>query len=163
MKKEFIMQQTFPAGTAQRVLITSISGDLNVQGWDQQTIQVDAEGNIEHMQPEGDTLMIHVSTGSLKLQVPIETVIVAQDVQGDTRIEGVRRAEISEVHGDVVIKNIRESTALTNVRGDTNLNAISNEISLNNIGGDLKVSNVPLVRVGGNMKGDAAFLNVNRL
>jgi hypothetical protein len=157
------MQQAFPPGTAQRVLITSVSGDLNVYGWDQQTIQVDAGGKIEHMQPEGDTLTIHVSTDSLKLQVPIETVIVAQDVRGDTRIEGVRRAELSEARGDVGIKNIRESAALTNVKGDTSLNDISNEVSINNIGGDLKVSSVPLVRVGGQMKGDAAFLNVNRL
>src|SRR5438874_1716248 len=97
MKKEFIMQQTFPAGTAQRVLITSVSGDLNIYGWDQQTIQVDAEGNVERLVPEGDTLMIHVSTDSLKLQVPFETIIIAQEVRGDTWIEGVRRAEISEV------------------------------------------------------------------
>src|SRR5690242_6197218 len=119
MKKEFIMQQTFPAGTAQRVLITSISGDLNVYGWDQQTIQIDAKGHVEQMQPEGDTLMIHVSSDSLKLQVPVETIVVAQDVHGGTRIEGIRRAEISEVHGDVGVKNIRESASLTNVNGDT--------------------------------------------
>lgn len=157
------MQQTFPAGTAQRIVINKVRDNLSVYGWDQQTIQVDASGQIEQLQPEGDALIITASSDSLKLHVPFETIIIAHSVRGDAKVEGVRQVDLMEVSGDVGVKHIGGNVSLTHIHGDTGLNEIDGDVTLTDIEGDLMVKNVPVVRVGNRVAGDVAFMNVARV
>ena len=157
------MQQTFPAGTAQKIVIFDVDGDLIVHGWDQQTIQVTSDENIEQMQPEGDVLTIRGCSDTLELLVPVETLIGVKSVDGEVAIENVRQVEVDAIGGDVSIKNISGSVELAEVDGDASLTSIGGELMLHDIAGDLLVRQATLVRVGGKISGDAAFLAVSNL
>jgi hypothetical protein len=157
------MQQTFPAGTAQRIVIFDVDGDLIVRGWDQQTIQVTSDESIELMQPEGDTLTIRGCSDTLELLVPVETTIGVKSVDGEVAIEDVRQVEVDAIGGDVTIKNISGTVELAEVDGDASLTSIGDDLTLHDIAGDLLVRQAALVRVGGKISGDAAFLAVSNL
>jgi len=157
------MQQTFPAGTAQKIVIFDVDGDLVVHGWDQQTIQVTSDENIEQIQPEGDILTVRGCSDDVELLVPVETVISARSVDGQVTIENVRQAEVDAIGGDVSIKTISGNVEVAEVDGDASLTSIGGELALTDIAGDLIVKQAPLVRVGGKIGGDAAFLAVARL
>ena len=157
------MQQTFPAGTAQKIVIFDVDGDLIVHGWDQQTIQVTSDEGIEQMQPEGDTLTIRGCSDTLELLVPVETTIGVKSVDGEVAIDNVRQVEVDAIGGDVTIKNISGSVELAEIDGDASLTSIGGDLTLHDIAGDLLVRQAALVRVGGKISGDAAFLAVSNL
>ncbi len=139
------MQQTFPAGTGQRISIADVAGDLKVRGWDQQVISVTSDGEIGTLQPEGDVVMIHDCEDSLELAVPYEQIITARDIDGDVSAENVRQVELQEVNGNVSLK------------------AITGEVMLGHIDGDLVVEEVPQVHTRGNINGEVRCERVPRL
>ena len=157
------MQQTFPAGTAQKIVIFDVSSDLAVHGWDQQTIQVTTDGRIEQLQPEGDILTIRGCDDSLELWVPVETVIGARSIDGEVTIENVREVEVDAIGGDVSVKNISGNVELEEIDGDATLTSIGGDLELNDIAGDLIVKQSSSARIRGKVGGDAAFLAVARL
>src|ERR1700682_1460090 len=118
------MQQTFPAGTAQRIVIFDVNGDLFVHGWGEQTIQVTTDGHIDRLQPEGDVLTIRSCTDTLELKVPVETVVEAKKIDGGVVIESVRQVEIDVIGGDTSIKTISGDVALSKIGGDAALTSI---------------------------------------
>src|SRR5260370_35725589 len=133
--KEQYMQQTFPAGTGQRISIADVAGDLKVRGWDQQVISVTSDGEIGTLQPECDVVMSHDCEDSLELAVPYEQIITARDIDGDVSAENVRQVELQEVNGNVSLK------------------AITGEVMLGHIDGDLAIEEVGRVHALGSMNG----------
>src|SRR5579884_161851 len=118
------MQQTFPAGEAQRLSISDIKGDVTVRGWDQQTIQIESNAEIERLQPAGGTFAIHDGHGAVSLQVPFEIQVTARDVGGTVTLENVRRADLSDIHnvvvsgisGEVIVKDVRNGVVVHEAR-----------------------------------------------
>lgn len=139
------MQQTFPAGTGQRISIANVAGDLKVRGWDQQVISITSDGDIGTLQPEGDIVTIHDCEDSLELAVPYEQIITARNIDGDISAENVRQVELQEISGNVSLK------------------AITGEVRLGHIDGDLVVEDVPQVHARGNINGEARCERVERL
>ncbi|MBV9256757.1 MAG: hypothetical protein JO215_01930, partial [Ktedonobacteraceae bacterium] len=156
------MQQTFPAGTAQRIVIFDVNGDLIVHGWDQQTLQVTTDGHIDQLQPEGDALTIRSCDSSLGLNVPAETVIGARNIDGGVVIENVRQVEIDVIGGDVSIKTISGDVTVAKISGDAALTAISGDLELTDIDGDLTVRQVSSAHLRGRVSGDASLMEVER-
>jgi len=157
------MQQVFPAGTVQRVLITDVHGNLSIAGWEQQTMQVVSSGNSAVMQPEGDVLLINDCEDSLELQVPFETIIIASKIDGDVHIEQVRQIELRTVNGDIDVRDINGTLLLTKVKGDVTLNEIGAEVTLADLYGELAVRSAPVVRIRGDMKGDVTLFTIGRI
>ena len=133
------MQQTFPAGTAQRIVMLDIRGDLFVHGWEQQTIQVTTDGRIDQIQPEGDTLTIRNCNDTLELMVPVETVIEVKNIKGGVVIENIRQVEAAIIGGDVSIKMISGDVAITKISGDAAITSVGDELELTDIGGGLSL------------------------
>lgn len=146
-------QQTFSVGKAPRVIITRIGGDLSVHTWKEQAISVEIEddGTVAGIQPEGDTLTIIDCDSDIKLVMPEDAGIKSSNVDGDVEIEGIRRVELESVAGDATIKNIS---------GDVGLENISEAIDLTTLGGDLTVTNSPILRVRHSVGGDAVLRDV---
>src|ERR1700688_4014857 len=101
------MQQTFPAGKESKIIINQVSGDLNVQAWDQPSISIDG-GSIAELNQEGSTVMIVNSDDDLVLRAPPDTEIRAASVDGDVIIANMRRVELQRVSGDATLEHIGE-------------------------------------------------------
>ncbi|TMB84221.1 MAG: DUF4097 domain-containing protein [Chloroflexi bacterium] len=144
-------QQTFTVGIAPRVIITQVQGDLSVQVWKEQAISVETDDTVGGFEQEGNTLTIIDCDGDLKLKVPEDTGIKATNVMGNAEIEGIRRAELENVAGDVTLNNIS---------GDAELENVGEAIELTNLGGDLEATNSPALRVRHSVGGDATLKKV---
>ncbi|HWZ19449.1 MAG TPA: hypothetical protein VNW73_11675 [Ktedonobacteraceae bacterium] len=150
------MQQTFPAGSEPKVIIAQIRGDLHVSVWDQPAIAIDADGRVNQLYQEGDALMIRESSGDLKLHVPADTEVHVTSLKGDVSIGGVRRVELVDIGGDVVlheigigvdIEKIGEAVALKDLRGDLRVVNATALRSRGVIGADAFLSHVALVEM----------------
>src|SRR5438445_10264379 len=95
------MQQTFSATAEPKVIIAQVNGDLNVRGWDQQTIGVETDGHGGQLYQEGDALMIADCESDIDLRVPFNTDIKVSSLSGDVAVGHVRRVELRDSGGDV--------------------------------------------------------------
>lgn len=157
------MQQSFAAGTAQRIAIAGLKELLRVRGWDQQTIQVDSKGSIAVLQVEGDTLVIRGCEETLDLSVPYETIISASHIDEKVWIENVRRVEIQDSKENVTIENIQEDVSISNIAGSVVLKNIKGTATIGNIDDDLSILNVAHVVAQGVLKSDAFFSGIGQL
>jgi hypothetical protein len=150
------MQQTFPVGSGPKVIITQVRGDLNVSVWDQSAIGVNADGRVSQLYQEGDTLIISESSGDLELHVPADTEMQVIKLKGDVSVDGVRRVELVDIGGDVIlhdigigvdIEKIGEAVALKDLRGDLRVVNATALRSRGVIGADAFLSHVALVEM----------------
>jgi hypothetical protein len=120
------MQQTFPAGATQNLIVSDISGDLFIQGWDQQSIQVDSEREISGLRQKGDALILNDCRVPIKLSVPFETQVTVRDISGRVALSEVRQVslndvrggvEVNAINGDVRIHDVAQGVTLKAVRG----------------------------------------------
>src|SRR5215471_11568824 len=100
------MQQTFPTGSKPKVDIAQVHGDLNVNVWDQSSIAIDADGRVDEVYQEGETLILRGCNGDLLLHVPASTELRVANLHGDVSIQGVRRVELVDAGGDVQLQDI---------------------------------------------------------
>jgi SHOCT-like domain len=145
--KEQIMQQTFPANKEPRVQIDSIDGDFHVTSWDAGTISITTDGHISELYQEGDAVVIRGCEDDLLLQVPVDSVIRASNVNGDVSIQQVRRVELHDIDGDVVVEHIGQGVDME-------------AVTVSNVSGDLVVRDATTLRVREVVNGDAAISNV---
>ncbi len=157
------MQQTFEAGTAQRIALTRLEDTLRVRGWEQQSIQVSSKGPIATLQVEGDTLVISGCQESLELAVPYETIISASRLQDKVSIENVRQVEIRESKDDIAIEGIQGDVNISNIAGSVVLKNIKGTATLGDISDDLSIIQVARVIAQGELKGDAFFSGIGQL
>ncbi|MBO0783307.1 MAG: hypothetical protein J2P37_31220, partial [Ktedonobacteraceae bacterium] len=155
-----MMEQTFPAGSAQRIKIGDVSGNVAVHGWEQQTIKVESERQIGKMKEKGDALIL-ADCHTLEVWAPLETIIEAGDISGSVSVEGIRRlilkdvgsnVAVENIGGPVEVKDIGSNVAVSNVRGPLMVSDIGLDLAISEIQGDVKAADV-----GGNL----AVLNVN--
>lgn len=161
-------QQTFPAGSAQRIVLSNIDSDLTVHGWEQQTIKI-AYDEATMLQQEGNALLIDGTSDDVELWVPVETIITVRNVGGDATFEGVLEIDVDDVDGDVTVNSISRTAHIDGVSGDANFHNIKGELVARNIDGDVSVqaanANVTLEEVGGDVKisGTASAVTVSNV
>lgn len=143
--------QTFAVNQQPRVIIEQLSGDLEVHSWDNSSIRLETDDRVSELYQEGNALIIRNCDGDLELTVPIDTDILATDVDGDVEIHDVRRVELKSVNSDVELENIGADVDLENI-GEAAL--------LISLAADLHVTNVPALRSREGIGGDASISNV---
>ena len=116
------MQQTFLVNPEPRILIENVSGDLSITPWDTGSINL-TTGNVSEIHQEGNTIIIRDCEDDLILQVPYDTEIHANNVEGDVAIKQVRRVELRDVEGDVLLERIGqgvdiEAITVSDISGD---------------------------------------------
>src|SRR5438067_6919498 len=132
-------QQTFPAGEIQRIVIGTIEGDLSVHGWDQRTIQIEADSELSEFNQEGNVLQLGSCDGSIELRVPFETIIQVEKVDGDVAIDNVRQVRAGDIGSDASFTKVG-TVELEDVGSDLMLNGVT-EAVVSNIGSDLHAQN----------------------
>ena len=138
-------EQTLPA--TQKVMITDINGDLRIHGWEQQTLQMKSDGQVEEQRQDGDMLLLGGHNGSLELWVPFETIIDARDIAGTVTIENVRQAELRDIDDDVVVHNVSTVRTRDDLMGDATFTECS-ALDVENVYGDLTLTSVAEAKIG---------------
>ncbi|GHO66599.1 hypothetical protein KSC_054910 [Ktedonobacter sp. SOSP1-52] len=147
------MEQTFAANGIQRIVLIDIWNDVSVRGWGEQNIKLEADGHVESVQPEGDTLTIRGSSDDLELWVPYESSIRINNAHGDTLVSDVQRVELRQVGGDVEITKIHAEALLEHVEGDLEVSEVHGDVTLREVQGDVEIHNVATLRAEGAIQG----------
>jgi hypothetical protein len=151
MEDTDMQQQTFSAGKESKITIRDVSGDLNVQSWDQPSISVESDGSVGDHYQEGDSLMLGSCDSDLILRVPPDAEIRASNVEGDVSISNVRRVELQRIEGDVNLENIGLGV---------DIELIGEAIAIDRISSDLVVRNASSLRTKEAIDGDVTLTNV---
>jgi hypothetical protein len=155
-------EQTYPAGENPRVALSRIGGDVQVQVWNEPNIRVEADSGLREVYHEGDTLTIEGCDGDIELWVPANTELVADKVDGDLSVTGVRRVELHRVSGDVELMQIGETIALEQIGGDLEVKAAPVLRASGRLGGDVGLRDVGLAELG-RVGGDLSVKGANAL
>ncbi len=135
-------EQLFPAGVEPRVLINQVGGDLRVRVWEMPMLRIDTEADLQERYHEGDTLTLVGAASDLELCVPPNTEISVSDLQGDARIVGVRRVELTSVSGDIQLQHIAEMVEVIGVTADLDVAYTPTLLVHGEIGGDVMLAHV---------------------
>ncbi len=155
------MEQTFPAGATQRIVIADVAGDLKVQGWDQQSIKVSTDAHIDILQLEGDALIISGCKDDLALAVPYEAIISARNIKHDVSIENVRQATLQDISSDLRVAKVTTVHIEGNIKGDVMLVEAS-QVNGGSVNGDLRLQSIGEASIG-HVGKDLTVREVSRL
>lgn len=159
------MQQTFPAGKESKIIIKQLNGDLSARAWEQPLISIETDGSVTQVTQEGDIVMIVNCDDDLALHVPPDTEIHVTNAKGDLSLTNLRRVELKNIAGDVVldtigvgadIEQIGEAIAVAELSGDLLVNNASSLRGREEVQGDVTLTNVALIEME-NVGGDLAL------
>ena len=159
------MQQTFPAGKESKIIIKQLNGDLSARAWEQPLISIETDGSVTQVTQEGDIVMIVNCDDDLALHVPPDTEIHVTNAKGDLSLANLRRVELKNIAGDVVldtigvgadIEQIGEAIAVAELSGDLLVNNASSLRGREEVQGDVTLTNVALIEME-NVGGDLAL------
>src|SRR5262245_60957426 len=140
--------QTFPAGEAPRIMLTDCSGDLEIEAWDERSIEVECDGRIDEIGQGEEGLVIQGAQGDLRLRAPADTEVVGEDLSADVRVAGIRAVSLEQVGGDCGIENIAGAVRLSNIGGNLEVEGAESLVLEGSAGADVSVRNVGAVELG---------------
>jgi hypothetical protein len=138
--------QTYTIGQEPRVQLGQCHADLVIEVWDKRAIEVDSD-DLSAVRQDGDTLVIGDANDDLRLRVPGDTIISADQAHGDVQISGVRALEIRDVGGDCGLAAIEGEARVDNVGGDLAVRSVG-VLTLREIGGDGAIDGAQSVSLG---------------
>jgi len=154
-----------PTSDSPEILITSVSGSLQIKGWDEDSIRIKVLSQDDlHYQAEGDNINIGCDSDCI-LRVPEKSAIHVESVSGDAYIayvEGV--IQVNSVGGSLTLKSggktsiekISGNLVVRGVRGDLSAQEVSGNATLRDVEGDLLLkevhANLSLRNVEGNVE-----------
>src|SRR5690349_4888195 len=158
-------KQTFPAGSAPRIVLNGCSGDLDIEVWDERSIEVETDGAVRRLGQNDEALVIEDVDEDLLLRVPHDAEVLADEVGGDLTARGFRAL----TGGDVEVRSVATLTITDQPGGDVDLHSVgvveieqvggdfqvvdSQSVTVNNVGGDCSIGATEVVRYG-NVAGD---------
>jgi DUF4097 and DUF4098 domain-containing protein YvlB len=169
-KFEEKFQKTVPLAQDGKVVLTNISGDVEVKTWDkgevkidalkvskasslekakenagQVTIEVNKENSvlrIETKYPKNKIKNLDVSV-DFALMIPSQATMNAKSVSGDVTFEGIGgKAEAKSVSGDISVFKAGKGAHCESVSGDLTVADVAGGLNGKSVSGDLEVANI---------------------
>lgn len=148
-------RREFPAGSAPRIIIGEVGGDLDVRVWDERQIAIETdEGSLGAVR-EGDALAIEWAESDVRMWLPSGAELSVEKVRGDAAIAGVRALSLGDVRGDLELRDIAEPVRLRSVHGELEAASIPSLTVERGIGDDAELTDVGSVTidaVGGDLE-----------
>lgn len=150
------MQQTFSLEGEARIVLSRLHGDLEIRGWDGQGIKLERDRESGTVYQEGSTLSLSGCAGDMRLLVPFNTEVQAENLDGEVEAQDIRRIELKNIHGDVKLFNIGvdanleyigEAISLMDIDSDVEIQKASSLRTRRKIGGEARVQDVRLVEI----------------
>ena len=135
------MTRPIHVGTAPRINIGSVGGDLSIVGWDGEDLLVKADDDDARVENKNGEVSLS-SAGDLSLRIPKAAYLLLQSADGDVAIRGVTGdIELKEVDGDLSIREAG-SVAVDTVTGDFSLRSAKKNLYVKNAHGDVSIREV---------------------
>jgi hypothetical protein len=147
--------QSFPAGEAPRIVLSNCSGDLEIEVWDERAIEVETDGAVNRLGQGEEALVIENADDDLRLRVPADAEVLAEDVAGDLTARGFRALNATNVGGDIEVEDIGGPVRLENVGCDVQVRTAASLALAGGPGGDVQLHGVGAVeieQVGGDLQ-----------
>jgi hypothetical protein len=147
------------AGEAPEIVITSVGGDLRLQGWDQSQLQAEAaDAHSLHAEQRNGTITLECRT-DCGVRVPRRARLKIQQVGGDAKVKSLEGPlEIQSVGGSLVLRQMGE-VKLERVGGDVSAKKIGGSLSLA-VAGDVSVRSVAGSFQAATVRGDLYLRDV---
>jgi hypothetical protein len=117
-----------------------------IETWDERALEVEGD-DLSTVREEGDVLAIDLASRDLRLRVPADTTVSADQVHGDAQISGIRMAELREVGGDCKLAAIDGEARVDRVGGDLGVRSVG-ILTLREVGGDCSIDTAQSVSLG---------------
>jgi hypothetical protein len=135
-----VITKTFPLAAGAAFSLTQTSGDITVEGWDQNQAQVTItkEGG-DADDRAGVEIMHAVSDKGLTLRTPEDTDEVKQIKYEIKLPRSLRQIEIKSLDSDIALSNLAGGVALSTMRGDVSVSKLTGAVVTRTMKGDISV------------------------
>lgn len=132
-----MLKKILHAGSASKVRITAVSGDLRVTGWDRDEISAKTDGDMLDLVLGGDEATITCDS-DLILSIPRRLPLEIEDVSGDADVRELPGGvSLREINGDLALRMVGK-IAIGTVMGDMDARE-SGPLTINDLHSDLSV------------------------
>lgn len=147
-------RQTLQCGPTPHLHINTVSGNLQVAGWDRNELTLKSDGSQLNVTETGNEFTI-VGDSDIILYAPHQAALSIDPVLGDVDLRGISgqisvtsvsgdlegrslgNIEIQQVAGDVNLRHIQGDCRLLSVGGDASLAHITGQVSVDGVAADI--------------------------
>lgn len=131
-----------PSDGSPEITIESVSGSLQVKGWDEDNIRIDIHNADDlHYTADDDRLTLTADSDCV-LRVPSDSTLTVQSVSRDAYIANIDgEISIESVSGSLTIKTVGE-TKVENVSGNLTVRGVEGELYINEVSGNASIRDV---------------------
>uniref|UniRef100_A0A7C6AAU4 Uncharacterized protein n=1 Tax=candidate division WOR-3 bacterium TaxID=2052148 RepID=A0A7C6AAU4_UNCW3 len=127
-------------GKKERVEIKTVSGDIEIEGWDKEEILLKLSG-ITQTNEHNNQLDLNVISGEVKVKLPKDTQLKLSSVSGDWEIEEVEgELEIRTISGDIELKEVKGVAVINTISGDIDGKELNGNFLVKSQSGDIDLA-----------------------
>ncbi len=144
------MSRTISAGSAPKILIETVGGDLSLVGWDSDEVLLKGDDDEIRFQQNGEEVKISCDD-DISIRVPKTASVHIQHISGDASIRGVLGGiELKEISGDLSIRDvdsvsidtIESDFSLRGAKGSLYVKKAQSDVSIREVGGNVSLESV---------------------
>lgn len=153
--------KTVPAKGLTDVTVHTLSGQVDLIGWDKPEVKVEWTEDNPAQQPHvsadsgrlrigGDPKQDRGLTADLKVHLPRGLRVEVKTISGDLDVAGLTGgARLKSISGEVKIVDLRGGLTVKTVSGDTDLRKVSGDVEIKSVSGEVDLIDVeaPLLEV----------------
>jgi hypothetical protein len=135
-----VITKTFPLAAGATFSLTQTSGDITIEGWDENQAQVTItkEGGDEEDRA-GVEIMHAVNDKGLTLRTPEDMDTVKQIKYAIKLPRALRQIEIKSLDSDIALSNLAGSITVNTMRGDVSVSKLTGAVATRTMKGDVSV------------------------
>jgi hypothetical protein len=131
-----------PSNGSPDVTIESVSGSLQVKGWDEDNIRIDIQNADDLHYTADDDMLTMTADSDCVLRVPTDSNLTIQSVNRDAYVANLDgEVSIESVSGSLTMKNVGE-TKVENVSGNLTIRGIDGDLYVNEVSGNAAIRDV---------------------
>lgn len=149
-----------PSNDISEIHIESVEGSLQIKGWSEERISMEAHSEDElHYTLDDDSLTLRAD-GDCLLRVPSECSLHIATVSGNTHIQGIEgEIHLENVDGSLTMKDVGESH-VENVSGNLMVRGVEGEMAVDDVAGNVTLRDIEGDVQIGDVHGNLSLRNI---
>ena len=129
-------KQRISTSLAPEVEVERIGGSLQVKGWDEAEVVVQADPEILHLEEQDDAVRLSCD-GDCEIRLPSGASLHVGEVAGEARLRFLEDSlSVNTVHGSLFLRNVAE-TRVETVHGEVMARGIAGDLAIGAVHGNL--------------------------
>lgn len=129
-------KQRISTSLAPEVEVERIGGSLQVKGWDEAEVVVQADPDILHLEEQDDAVRLSCD-GDCEIRLPSGASLHVGEVAGEARLRFLEDSlAVDTVHGSLFLRNVAE-TRVETVHGEVMARGIAGDLAIGAVHGNL--------------------------